>query len=397
MINKEPFYLSDKQRLILGCSTYGLIPPSSKDIFEDIEISNLYLDYVTDFLYKNKMTNLFVFNCESMGLFDILPDNFRQFVISSKEEMITNYIRINKEIVRVTEKCINMGFDIAFLKGISISELVYKDNPWARYFGDIDLLVNERQADSLFNLLVDELGYKCDVCEQEKYIYKTMFQHYAPINKDGIWVEIHQRITQKDDGYSIDTKKLLDEKVTMDIDGVKIPVLSVENILLNQCYHMFQHEYRETRYMLKLPADIFNFLINQKIDWARFIGIVKDMGLEFPVCYSLYNTNWLYYKYFGVNAVPDGIIESLKPEDFELRKDYIVSRHLFTNGPIGVWEEEYDERIFTDLKVTRNKLCKYAFIHFTEEAWKNECKRYGIDYKDVYTFTPKIWVDLGRL
>ncbi|MBP3544071.1 MAG: nucleotidyltransferase family protein, partial [Lachnospiraceae bacterium] len=208
------------------------------------------------------------------------------------------------------------------------------------------------------------------------------------------------RLTQKNDKYSIDTNEIIENAVFIKKENACIPITNREDTLLNLCYHMFQHEYRETRYQLKCHSDIFNFLYyyRKELNWVCFWDNVRKNNLEFPVSYALYHVNLLYENVLGMNIVPVEILEKIVTDNFKEKKDWVISRHLLNNDePIGIWEQSYLERLFMDTKTVRTELCKIHFFYSCRKEWEKECEKMKISFEEGFKFTPEAWKALGRI
>ena len=124
--------------------------------------------------------------------------------------------------------------------------MILFNNPlWSRSYSDIDILVEASQATSTYQFFVYDLDFSIIGSSSEQKAYPILFQHYAPLlSKNEIGVDMHHRLTQESDGYHMNYERIFrDMQRRFFSDTIQLPIPSLEDILLNLCYHQFQHEY----------------------------------------------------------------------------------------------------------------------------------------------------------
>ena len=393
--------IGNEEKLILYCSIYGDID-LAESIQENVDMDKVsgkrFLDVLRGNAYKDR--NLIAYNLHKYQLYDTMSDEVKEYLDTKQKEAQSFYEEKIREIRYIEEKLSEIRQKFLVLKGFGISETVYKDLPYIRDFNDIDILVDENDADAVYDYLLSNMGYQCDKSPGERLVYKKFFQHYAPIHRNGITVEMHHRLTQKDDPYDIDTKRMLQDAQSLQVRDVCLLIPDQTDMLISLCYHLFQHEYRESRYMLRPYTDIFNYLClhRDKFDWILFQQRVREEHLDFPIAYSLFYVNDLYEQLLRMDIVPGEVLTNIMPHDFNEKKEAIVSRHLFNNdAPIGYWEEPHMERIFMETKTLRQELCRKFFFYYSDKGWQEECRKLGIPFEENFKFSPRIWEKYGRI
>ncbi len=391
--------MKEDEKLLLLSSIFD-----DEDIGEELKKIQ-YDKLVGSYLLKKlkgdnyKIRSLFIYNMEKYGLYNNLPLEIQDFMNTGKINL-SDLSRKKKEIQLISEQLAEAEYSVVLLKGIGMAETVYRSRPDVRDFNDIDILVRREEADEVYAFLQNKMQYQCSAGSAEQKIYKVHFQHYAPIQRDGIYVEMHHRLTQKDDPYTINEDRIINNAVTILLDGIPVKIPDRVDMLISLTYHMFQHEYREARFMLKPYSDIYNFVYHYKnaFDWNLFIERVKEDNIQFPVTYSLYFVDELFSQILGRHIIPENIFQNLMPKDFHEQKDLIVSRHLHNQDTaIGMWPFTHTERVFMELKALRRELCKQFFFFYSEEKWRKECKELGIEFCDSFEFSPRIWDKYGRV
>ena len=329
-----------------------------------------------------------------------MPNGVKEFLYAEEGCAKEEFYKKAEEIKYITSKMSKAQYPFLILKGLGMAETVYKENPYIRDFNDIDILVKEEEADEIYAYFLEDIGYACEASIGEQLVYKKFFQHYAPICRDGVYVEMHHRLTQEDDPYRINTKRIMNSADIIYLGDTSIYIPNKTDMLINLCYHLFQHEYRESRFMLKPYSDIYNFLYcyQDTFEWDTFVKYVKNDNIEFPITYSLYFVNMLYREIFCKDIVPIEILELLMPADFDARKDSIISRHLFNgDAAIGTWAKPHMERLFMEAKDLRRELCRKYFFYVSERHWKEECDKLNIPFEENFEFSPRAWEKYGRI
>lgn len=222
---------------------------------------------------------------------------------------------------------------VVLLKGLHLAELVY-GNRALRYMSDLDLLVKREDLERVDALLL-ELG--CVPNEQNRIVEKDVHEFVYTMPKRDVSLEIHWSILSSEHPFTIDTEGQWERSRPARIDGIDVLVFSPEDLLLHLCLHAsFSHGFEPG---LKLLCDISVILQHhgKDMDWA----LVQHRSHEWRVSKCVYLTLKLAVELLGV-AVPEGVMDALKPRDFDehysvLAKDQIFSRRPRTGPPLSMW------------------------------------------------------------
>jgi hypothetical protein len=223
------------------------------------------------------------------------------------------------------------GIPVIVLKGAHLAELVY-GNRALRLVGDLDLLVKKDDLMRVDALLL-EMG--CTPFNHRRIVYKDNNQFAYLMPKRDVNLEIHWRILPPRDPFAIDTDRQWERSRPVLIAGVDAAVLCPEDLLLHLCLHAgCGHGFEPG---LRLFCDISEVLQHDGsvMDW----GIVQRRTRQWGIGKCVYLTLRLTRELVGV-ALPEGLMEALKPDDFDeryvaLARDQIFSRRLRT-GPLSL-------------------------------------------------------------
>ena len=225
------------------------------------------------------------------------------------------------------------GIPVIVLKGAHLAELVY-GNRALRFLSDLDLLVKKDDLMRVDALLL-EMGCTTTVHNRIAGKDNNQFDYLMP--KRDVILDIHWSILSSLFPFSIDTDGQWERSRPVLIAGVDVAVLCPEDLLLHLCLHAgCGHGFEPG---LKLFCDISEILQHDGggMDW----GVVQRLSREWGIGKCVYLTLKLTGKLLGV-ALPEGLMEELKPSDFDerivaLARDQIFSRRLRTGPPLSLW------------------------------------------------------------
>ena len=222
---------------------------------------------------------------------------------------------------------------VIVLKGAHLAELVY-GNRALRFMGDLDLLVRKDDLMRVDALLL-EMG--CTPTVNNRIVGKDNNEFVYIMPKRDVSLEIHWSILSSMFPFTIDTDGQWERSRPVLIAGVDAAVLCPEDLLLHLCLHAgYTHGFEPG---LKLFCDISEILQHNGggMDW----GLVQRRTREWGIGKCVYLTLKLTTELLGV-ALPEGLMETLKPSDFDerfvaLARDQIFSRRLRTGPPLSMW------------------------------------------------------------
>lgn len=161
------------------------------------------------------------------------------------------------------------NIDYVVLKGLTL-QFFNRD----RVFFDLDIFVPHTDFEKA-KVVLKSFGYSSKGEDEEKYSRNTGF-HIEYNKTDTIQVELHYRLTE----YSFIDEHvvpLMREKRFMDISGIRVPCLSPELMLLQVFLH-YSYNHGFLQYYRKWYEDIETIVLNQEIDWSKFLDFARATG-----------------------------------------------------------------------------------------------------------------------
>ena len=216
------------------------------------------------------------------------------------------------DLARVLSVLQQNGVGVIALKGAHLAELVYGTIA-LRPMGDIDLLVGRHDLVKTAALLRD-LGYTADMSGLEiEELVRGVYEKHLPsfFRPPHPRIEPHWSLSPEASPENIDQLWKTAKPATL--AGVPTRVLSPECLLLHLCLHMRLHCLEMG---LKPLCDIAVTLRRYRavLDWKEVLSLAKAWHEEKSIYVALALTSDLLGE-----AVPEEVLQSLRPPDFEPR------------------------------------------------------------------------------
>ncbi len=242
-------------------------------------------------------------------------------------------LRLYDNLSKVLKILRRDSIPVIVLKGAHLAELVY-GNRALRFMGDLDLLVQKNDLMRVDALLLE---MSCTPTVHNRIVANDNNEFVYIMPKRDVSLEIHWSILSSAFPFTIDINGQWKRSRPAVIAGVNAAVLCPEDLLLHLCVHAgCTHGFEPG---LKLFCDISEILQHDgaSMDWRLVQRLTREWGIEKCV----YLTLALTVELLGAD-LPEGLLEILKPSDFEerfvvLAKDQIFSRRLRTGQPLSMW------------------------------------------------------------
>lgn len=307
---------SPEWKLLLSCARTNIDEEELKHIGHQLVHANLDWDRVAERACQHGIAPLVYYNLQRLGVTSVIPkdavDELERSYYGNAARNTLLYQELNKVLKALKE----IGSEIIVLKGAALAETVYS-NRALRPMSDIDLLVRKEDLPRVENHLV-AMGYLLHQHPRPKEWLKEHDYHLAFIKNETtpieIHCEIHWHIERPSRPFKIDIEGMWERALAAKIAGVEALVLSPEDLLLHLCLHTCKHKL--TFFGPRSLCDISETLRyhGQAIDW----GQVQNRSYQWCINQYVYLTLHLAKELLGA-AVPEPVLASLKPEDFDAR------------------------------------------------------------------------------
>ncbi|HYP00718.1 MAG TPA: nucleotidyltransferase family protein [Pyrinomonadaceae bacterium] len=213
--------------------------------------------------------------------YEALRDQFRR--ISALN------VYLGGELRRLLKLFSSHGIDAIPYKGPALAAHAY-GNIALRHFGDLDIIVRQRDVPRVMELLLAE-GYAMHPPlneVQQSLMLRT--QCNLPFTRDAhrLIVEIHWRVSARLFSAPLDEETLWRSARTDTFAGTQIKTLAPEDLLLSLCVHGAKHLWERLSWI----ADIARLLeVDRELNWTQLLEHARRTGTERMLLLGLFDAH----------------------------------------------------------------------------------------------------------
>lgn len=163
-------------------------------------------------------------------------------------------------------------------KGPALAAAIY-GNIVLRPFCDLDVVVHKRDVQQAKSLLIAQGFQPCEsMTEAEEKVYLEQHHAYTFVREaDHISVDLHWDITQKYFAVALDSDALWSRLQTIDLCGVAVESLPIDDLLLVLCIHGAKHHWCRLGWICDVAL-----LLNAypDIDWPAILQTARQIKSE---------------------------------------------------------------------------------------------------------------------
>jgi len=207
---------------------------------------------------------------------DIVPSGVLEPLRARHEADATASRLLAKELIAILSFLDAQGIYAVPFKGPALSVRLYGDLS-LRGFGDLDIMIGERDALRVRRLLIDR-GYAPEWVETGELNQSLREKHEMLLYRvDGkVRVDLHWRFTSRSACVAGDPDRFLQNLETISIAGEEVRSLRLEAYLLLLSMHAAKHRWVQ----LKFICDIAEILAARDLDWDYVLYEADDLGLK---------------------------------------------------------------------------------------------------------------------
>jgi hypothetical protein len=211
--------------------------------------------------------------CELDG--SMLPPGTKQALLERQRAQVFFSLRITAELFRILDRFVSEGIAALVVKGPVLSVRAYGD-PAMRSYGDLDLLVRERDICRATELMI-AAGYEAKVSLEAIDAGKIPGQYLFHKPDSNLIVELHNDYTLRYFPRRLPLEKFFARQIRVPLDAREAPALSVEDELVLICIHGAKHLWERLLWIADVAA-----LVSPPtgIDWERAAESAKEAGAE---------------------------------------------------------------------------------------------------------------------
>jgi hypothetical protein len=206
---------------------------------------------------------------------DSLPPETRQALLDGQRAQNFVTLRMTAELFRVLDQFVSAGIGALVVKGPVLAVRAYGD-PAMRSYGDLDLLVRQRDIRRATELMMDA-GYDAAVPVAAIDAGKIPGQYLFSRPDSKLIIELHNDLTLRYFPRRLPLERLFERQTRMQLDSREVPALSVEDELVLICVHGAKHLWERLMWI----ADVAALVSRQvNLDWDRAASSAREVGAE---------------------------------------------------------------------------------------------------------------------
>ena len=205
----------------------------------------------------------------------LVPPEVWQTLVERQRAQIFFTLQLMAELFRILELFALEGIGALVIKGPVLAVRAY-GNPAMRRYGDLDLLVRQRDIRRATELM-GAAGYAAAVPLTAIDSGKIPGQYLFSQPDSKLIVELHNDLTLRYFPRRLPLEDCFARQVRVPLDGREAPALSVEDELVLICIHGAKHFWERLMWI----ADVAALVSRQTgIDWERVEDSAKAVGAE---------------------------------------------------------------------------------------------------------------------
>ncbi len=242
---------------------------------------------------------------------DYPPPVFRQWVQQAYRTSALRMTLMYRRLGKVLAQLAASGLDYMVVKGPALAHTVYPD-PDLRAFNDLDLVVREQDWPAMHRFLL-EIGFRPEEdlpqpppkLTSQAVLYELKYWH----RKTDLLVEVHFDDLLNTGLAARDVEGFWQRAIFIQVEGVPIKTLSLEDQLIHLCMHAHYHGYTRLNWFSDIAFIVRDHA--EEIDWPRLLETVRFEEAQVGVYYSLRFLEQL----LGIR-VPAEVLAALRPDPF---------------------------------------------------------------------------------
>jgi hypothetical protein len=206
---------------------------------------------------------------------DALHPRARQLLIDKQRTQNFLTLRLTAELFSVLERFASADISALVVKGPVLAMQAY-GNPAMRSYGDLDLLVRQRDIRRATESMV-AAGYQAAVPVSAIDAGKIPGQYLFSKPDSKLLVELHNDLTLRYFPRRLPIEEYFARQVRVSLDAHEAPALSVEDELVLICIHGAKHFWERLIWI----ADVAALVSHQaSLDWERAAKSAEAVGAE---------------------------------------------------------------------------------------------------------------------
>ena len=208
-------------------------------------LKNLDWDFFIQLCLKHRLVSQVLKHAEFLT--ENIPVPVYEKLMEHRLEHSKQALNYTVHAIRIHQKFKENNIQHLFFKGPLLSLELYKDIGY-RNFGDIDILVNQQDAEKAKGI-IEDLDFNCiypkiKLTKKQQKANYTISHHYHFVHpKQKIDVELHWNITNPASYYGKASSEIISNKNELKVSTYQLPYISETDNLVYQAAHGSVHQF----------------------------------------------------------------------------------------------------------------------------------------------------------
>ncbi len=215
-----------------------------------------------------------------------IPVPYREQISAEAKKTAARNLLLTTELLELLELFETNGIAVMPYKGPAVAIQVYHDLR-LRGFLDLDILIRRDDLDRIRDLIIAR-GYKSQIemtAAKQRAIFRSECDQVFTRSDGKIVLEIHWAITPPFFSFALDTDRLFERSVRMDMLGRNVLALSPEDLLLILCVNGTKDIWGR----LEISCCVAELLRNHPhLRWTEVLEESRRLGAERMLLLGLY-------------------------------------------------------------------------------------------------------------
>ena len=288
--------LSAEDALLICCARTWVPPERIREVLNP----DLDWKYITESAISHRIAPLLYCNLRKVSD-ELAPPKIMKELRETHTVALAHNILAHRGLSEILGALLDLQIEVIVLKGMAPAEMLYPE-PALRPFSDVDLLILEDDRHRVAAEL-SRLGYKL------LYDYRPGFAQQfgyelCYIKSNSVSLDLHWHVAGLPYSRYIDVARFWESAVPLNIEGIDVLVLSLEDLLIHLCLHASKESYSMLLWLVDISETVHRY--GEEIDWDLFLEKVEQYRIHSLMRYVLRSVEKLF-----ASAVPAFISERL--------------------------------------------------------------------------------------
>lgn len=291
-------------------------------------------EYLLEMAHRHCLVPLLYQHLSALGA-ELVPAPALAQLQADNHENTRSSLFLTGELLKLLELLAANEIQAIPIKGPTLALSAYGD-VGLRQFGDLDILVQQKDVPTVRKLLVDrgfQPKFVLSAVQEAALLHYDYVYDFGRVSPNRLWVEIHWGIVARYFCFDFDFSRIWNRLEPMSIGGQQLRSLAPEDLLLILCVHGSRHLWSRLAWI----ADIANLIDRrQGIDWPKMFNDAAALGSRRMLSLGLFLAGRL----LGA-PIPRDVWRIVQGDPAVTALADLVERRLFADAevPVGVFEK----------------------------------------------------------